>query len=118
MGPLEEVGLGEGSFGPKINCVRTRLHDKCGQGELGMNFSRFWQATCGLSLLSCASFLLQPYMVTFSLIPPESPWDGSRVTIQGCHSSGVDEGCVKTSVSLSVDQESPYPSPPRPCPPR
>lgn len=33
MGPLEEAGLGEGSFGPKINCVRTRLQDKCRQGE-------------------------------------------------------------------------------------
>lgn len=32
-GPLEEAGLGEGSFGPKINCVRTRLQDKCRQGE-------------------------------------------------------------------------------------
>lgn len=42
MGPLEEAGLGEGSFGPKINCVRTRLQDKCRQGEreLGMNFSK------------------------------------------------------------------------------
>lgn len=40
MGPLEEAGLGEGSFGPKINCVRTRLHDKCRQGELGTNFSK------------------------------------------------------------------------------
>lgn len=40
MGPLGEAGLGEGSFGPKIKCVRTRLHDKCRQGELGMNFSK------------------------------------------------------------------------------
>lgn len=40
MGPLEEARLGEGSFGPKIKRVRTRLHDKCGQGELGMNFSK------------------------------------------------------------------------------
>lgn len=37
---LRKAGLGEGGFGPKIKCVRTRLHDKCRQGELGMNFSK------------------------------------------------------------------------------
>lgn len=40
MGPLRKAGLGEGGFGPKIKCVRTRLHDKCRQGQLGMNFSK------------------------------------------------------------------------------
>lgn len=39
-GTSGEAGLGEGSFGPKIKCIRTRLHDKWGQRAGNALFKR------------------------------------------------------------------------------
>lgn len=113
-GTSGEAGLGEGSFGPKIKCIRTGSMINGGR-ELGMHFSkeapddlvhsqgletvadtphcsyialRLWKATCGLVL----DALCQAFTATIHVHlqpPPESPEGGSRVTRQGSHSSRI-----------------------------